>query len=116
MKNPAIAEIVHHELKEWTGYFGSLWDGTRTHEIRKDDRRIPFAAGHTVKISEVTQDRQRPTGRFIRGLVTAVTRGINIGSNAGLPPGVCVFTFREIGRGGYSPDDTSITPNERGRA
>jgi len=106
--------IVHHELKEWASYFSALWDRSRHHEVRADDRRVPYAPGHTVKLSEYTP-QGAPTGRWVRGAITHVTRG-GVGSNVVIPAGVCVFTFAEYSRAGSDANDTSITPHGRGHA
>lgn len=109
---PALA--THHELKEWAEYFRDLWTRDRAHEVRRDDRPAPYARGQTVKISEYADHAcQLPTGRWIRGTITSVTRG-SVGSNATIGPGVCVFSIAEHARGGSDadPDDT-VTPLDR---
>ncbi len=113
--------IVFHELKEWAELFAELWSKERKHEIRRDDREIAYAAGHIVKISEyaphdgLNRQRMKATGRWVQGMITSITRGV-VGSNANLPPGICVFTFMEHGRGGSDANDSTVTPPDRGRA
>ena len=106
---------THHELKEWAEYFRELWTRDRAHEVRRDDRPAPYDRGHTVRIVEYAdQACQSPTGRWIRGTITSVTRG-PIGSNAAVAPGMCVFSSLEHARGGPELADVElvITPLDR---
>ena len=65
--------MKHHELKIRSAYFQAVMDGTKTFEIRKDDRQ--FRPGDTVKLREIAPDPlEHYTGRstdFRIGYVTA---------------------------------------------
>ncbi len=107
---------IHHDLKEWAEYFGDLWTRDRSHEVRRDDRPVPFDRGQTVRISEYADHEcTMPTGRWVRGSITHVTRG-PVGSNAEIAPGLCVFSFYEHARGGDDQTksaDSVDTPLDR---
>ena len=94
-----VGELVHHDFREWPVHFASLWDGTRMHEIRRDDRKPAIEPGHTATFHEWLPDARRPTGRWVRAVVGYVTRPGTVGSNAHVPAGLVVFTIRELARG-----------------
>jgi len=97
--DPKVYDRAHHDFREWPVFFLALWDGSRTHEIRRDDRKPVVNEGDTVTFHEWMPDTRRATGRWVRAVVGHVTRPGTVGSNANVPPGVIVFSIRELARG-----------------
>jgi hypothetical protein len=48
--------VRHHDLKIWPRYFARVADGTKTFEVRKNDR--DFQAGDSVRLHEYDHDRE----------------------------------------------------------
>lgn len=86
----------HHDLKCWIQFFGEVWKGDKTHEVRRDDR--DYAVGDTVRLHEFLPDRKMYTGRSVLASISSITHPGPIGGNARLPEGVCVFSFVELSR------------------
>ena len=64
--------MKHHELKIRSAYFQAVLDGTKTFEIRKDDRQ--FRPGDTVTLREIAPDPlEHYTGRFSEHRIGYVT-------------------------------------------
>lgn len=95
-----VYDRAHHDFREWAVFFVALWDGSRTHEIRRDDRRPAVTEGDTVTFHEWLPDVGRATGRWVRAVVGHVTRPGTVGSNATIPGGLIVFSIRELARSG----------------
>lgn len=84
-----------HALKTWPEPFEAVWQGAKTHEIRRDDRG--YAVGDTLVLREwdPAPDRcvpSRPTGftkREIKATVTHKTPG----GSWGLPSDLCVMSI-----------------------
>lgn len=85
---------MHHELKcSW--FFEALKDGTKTFDIRKNDR--DFRVGDRVRISEYsheTIDEAHPwpvglTGEFVLFRITYVLKGFN-----GIEDGYCILGLK----------------------
>jgi len=94
----SVYERAHHDFREWAAFFSSLWSGTRTHEIRRDDRKPAVNEGDTVTFHEWLPDARVATGRWVRAVVGHVTRPGTVGSNAIVPVGMIVFSIRELAR------------------
>lgn len=77
-----------HDLKTWPLPFQAIFDGRKTHEIRKQDR--PFAAGDQLLLREWNGGLGGYTGREAIVDVTYVTDG----GEWGLPDGLCVMSIR----------------------
>lgn len=87
--------MVIHQIKCWTEYFDALIDGTKTFEVRKDDRgyqvgdtlllqewgTVPYLlhADHLTGVAE----RDDYTGRICIRRVTYVLRGRQFGIENG---------------------------------
>lgn len=56
MKNPEQRTTVH-ELKTWPYYFEEVWNGTKTFEVRKNDR--DFRVGDTLILQEYDHEFER---------------------------------------------------------
>lgn len=81
---------MKHELKTRHKFFRSLWAGTKTFEIRNNDR--DFTVDDEVELIEI-QDTDLgtehvPTGREIRGWITYLT-------DFEQKPGYVVFGIKE---------------------
>jgi hypothetical protein len=84
---------VIHDLKVWPDYFARLLDGSKTFEIRKNDRG--YQAGDTLRLREYdpagdhdtcmekTCSRRRYTGREITRRVGFVAAGTLFGLELG---------------------------------
>lgn len=93
-----------HGLKVWPEFFTALKDGSKTFEIRKDDRG--FAVGDALCLREwdptpfserLKYDAKGYTGRVLTKVVSYKFPG----GRMGIPEGVCVLGFRSP-----SPDAT----------
>ena len=70
-----------HDLKSWPEYFQPLFDGIKTFEIRKNDRR--FGVGDVLRIREWDDMKGVYTGREVKRKVTYILAGIGPGA---IPP------------------------------
>lgn len=70
-----------HELKTWPEFFEAVDNGTKTFEVRKDDRN--FKVGDMLCLREWVPDALLFTGRFHYHRVTYVLRGGQFGVEAG---------------------------------
>lgn len=79
---------VTHELKSWSGEarngygYESIADGTRSFDIRIDDRKPRYAAGQLIKFSEKGPDGNL-TGRWVLKKITFVQPAFTPGA---VPP------------------------------
>lgn len=94
--------IITHYLKCWPEPFDAAAIGIKTHEVRRQDRSIPYRVGDVLmlrefepNLGEVEDGEQigksvdgEYTGREIRVIVTHITKGF------GLPDGVIVMSIR----------------------
>jgi len=85
--------VTVHELKCWPPYFGALADGSKTFEVRHNDRG--FQAGDSLLLRE-WDPRATPstayTGRELHCQVTYVLQGG--GPFVGLKAGYAVLALR----------------------
>lgn len=84
-----------HELKTWPSFFAALLDGTKTFEVRRNDR--DFAVGDILVLAEWDPAIAgvMPVGytkREVRRAVTYVLRGGEFGIEAGF----CVLGLAEV--------------------
>jgi hypothetical protein len=61
---------IHH-LKSWPQFFGPIRDGSRTHELRRNDR--DFAVGDLLVLHEFDPQEQRYTGAECEVEVSSIT-------------------------------------------
>ncbi len=100
-----------HYLKCWPEPFEACAIGIKTHEVRRQDRMIPYRIGDVLILREFTPNfgekddkaTERAneggataydgdyTGRELRRVVTCITPG----GKFGLPEGVCVMSIRK---------------------
>jgi hypothetical protein len=78
--------MVVHELKTWPEYFQPIVDGTKTFDIRKDDR--DFRVGDVLKLREYEPDRDEYTGRIVYHEIGFLIKGM-----WGVPKDVCVMSL-----------------------
>jgi hypothetical protein len=76
-----------HELRTWPEPFQAVLDGTKRHEVRRDDR--DFKPGDEVGLHEYDPVTQCYTGRALRFRIGYLSRG----PEWGMPKGLCVFTL-----------------------
>lgn len=84
----------HHELKTWPPFFQAVAQGSKTFELRKDDRDIQ--EGDTVCLMEWDSLTESYTGASITKTVGWVVRGAPA-RFFGLKSGYCVFSLLEAG-------------------
>lgn len=80
---------MQHELKTWPTYFSKLLIGSKTYEIRKDDRG--FKVGDTLLLKEWDPQTEKFTGRQMVVSVPYLTRG----PAWGLPPDLVVMAVQK---------------------
>lgn len=77
-----------HELKVWPDMFKEIWNGTKTHEFRKNDR--DFKSGDHLHLREFN-----PVGEIYSGnSVSAIITSISYGPEWGIPEGYAVMSIR----------------------
>lgn len=85
------ARLRQHELKIWPEYFGPVFDGSKTFEIRKNDRGFQVGDELWLREWEVGPDRLGHTGRECWRIITYVLGG----DHWLLFPGYVVLGLRE---------------------
>lgn len=98
-----------HELKTWPEYFEYLWDGSKTFEVRIDDRE--YDLHDHLHLREWVPGDDRYTGRELISKVIYIMDGKE-GAPMGLERGYVVMALERVmwsnpnGRcGGWYPDD-----------
>jgi len=64
--------MTPHELKCWPEFFQPILDGTKTCEIRQDDRG--FQVGDVLHLREWSPETQEYTGRCVVVRITRIER------------------------------------------
>lgn len=82
-----------HELKVWPPYFAVLLNGSKTFELRKNDRR--FAVGDVLRLREYDPVPNTYTGRQVERRVTYVLAGLEA-AVFGLQPGFVILALGEV--------------------
>lgn len=80
-----------HDLKCWPSHFAKLMDGTKTVELRRDDRH--YAVGDTLALREWDPDTRVYTGRMLTAAVTHVLRD---DEGLWLQPGVVALSLGAV--------------------
>jgi len=65
-----------HELKTWPRFFHAMADGSKTFEVRKDDRG--FVVGDVLNLREWLPEPGMCTGESLLVTVTYILRGFGI--------------------------------------
>ncbi|MGL4760385.1 MAG: ASCH/PUA domain-containing protein [Sarcina sp.] len=86
--------MKQHELKILEEYFNALADGSKTFELRKNDR--DFKVGDSLKLKEIKDNSF--TGRFLEYEVSYVLKG----GAYGLEEEYCILGIRLYGLGSTS--------------
>lgn len=84
----------HHVLKIHPDFFDAVQDGSKTFELRRDDR--DFQPHDTLEIREFSEANGGYTGRAVKSLhITYVLRAGDMASlpAKGLVAGWCIFAF-----------------------
>lgn len=83
-----------HELKSWPQFFRAIKDGSRTHELRRNDR--DFNIGDVLILQEFDPDLQHYTGDVLNVEVTSITSFAQpcAVSGAALDPSFCILSVR----------------------
>jgi hypothetical protein len=84
-------EHREHDLKTWPLYFQALIDGTKTFEIRRNDRE--YAVGDILVLREWDPSTAIYTGRSTRMIITYMTEALDVG---GLSPGCVCMSVRPM--------------------
>lgn len=80
-----------HELKCWPEPFRALWHGSKTHEVRFDDRG--FKVGDTLVLRQWDPKTRRYNDGVCGELYKQVTY-ISRGPDFGLPEGLVVMSVK----------------------
>lgn len=79
-------EVTTHNLKIYKEYFEPVLNGSKTFEIRKNDRN--YRVGDRIVLNELQDDKKTYTGRYFKGVITYVT-------DYAQKDGYVVFSFRK---------------------
>lgn len=77
-----------HELKTWPRPYRAVKDGTKTFEVRKNDR--PYSVGDRLWLREWDPATESYSGDSLTADVTFLLPG----GQFGLPPDLCVMAIR----------------------
>jgi len=72
-----VERLREHKLKTWPVFFQEVADGTKTFELRKNDRN--FCIGDVLTLVEWDPQSQTYTGRVIHKAVGYMTDGSGLG-------------------------------------
>jgi hypothetical protein len=75
-----------HDLKTWPTFFQAILDGSKTFELRLDDRG--YQVGDVLHLREFDNNRQLYSGRWIRRLVSYK---MGSASFSGIEKGYCIM-------------------------
>ncbi len=78
-------EAIIHELKIWPEYYERVIRGSKTFEVRKNDR--DYQEGDYAALQEWCPEKKDYTGRWVTFKIGFVLTGF------GLPEDVCVFSL-----------------------
>lgn len=84
---------MEHELKTWPQFYQPIIDGTKTFELRNDDRY--FSAGDILHLREYDPFKGIYTGQEAKANVTFVMRRW---SELGLKDGYCIMSIANVKR------------------
>lgn len=77
-----------HALKTWPEYFKLIEAGTKTFELRKDDR--PFGMGDDIILQEWDPDKKEYTGKEMSFIIGYIYRGTEFG----MKKGYCIISLK----------------------
>lgn len=79
-----------HRIKLWSEFAGHIMEGSKTYEVRKDDRE--YEVGDLLVMVEVDRETEAPTGWELRAWVIHKTPG----GRFGIAPDYCVLGIEFI--------------------
>ena len=91
--NNTEEEMMHptaHKLKCWPEYFKNLWNGSKTFEVRKNDR--DFMVNDILILAEWNPDKELFTGKTVVKVITYILDG----GNFGIEPGHVVMSLGDF--------------------
>ena len=93
---------IHH-LKSWPPFFKDISAGSRTHELRRNDR--DFRVGDWVKLQEFDPERSEYTGRELMAEITSMTSFAQPCAVSGeaLNAEFCILSIRVLRIAGLQP-------------
>jgi len=88
--------MTTHILKSWPKFFGPVSAGTRTHELRRNDRG--FCVGDLLELHEYEPVKGEFTGRVCRVEITSLTSAGEpcAASVEALHPTFCILSVRIV--------------------
>ena len=78
-----------HELKIWPQWFDAVRLGTKTFEVRKNDRN--FAVGDILDLQELRPGVGEYTGRKVQRRISYMLEAGELGEHDALKSGYCVL-------------------------
>ena|ERR1700733_1682712 len=102
-----------HELRSWPEFFKPIKEGTRTHELRRNDRE--FAVGDTLVLREFDPKTQIYTGEQCRVAITSITSFSQPCAVSGeaLNPDFCVLSVRRVHQESLSGYENKVWESDR---
>jgi hypothetical protein len=93
---PLVPNATTHALKCWPPFFKAILNGSKRHELRRDDRH--FRVGDTLRMREFDPAEESYTGRELSATVTYTTADDNpcALSAWGLKEGFCILSIAPI--------------------
>lgn len=88
--------MKQHELKTWPEFFALLWDGTKTFELRKDDRG--FSVGDQLNLREWDPTTKEYSGRQEARTISHILRhdpDKGCAATFGLLPGYAILSLAD---------------------
>lgn len=83
--------MTTHTLKIWPNWFDAVRAGTKTFEVRKDDRG--FKLGDKIVLEEFRSGVGEYTGRKLEKMIVYIARGDDAEA-IGIKEGYCVLGIR----------------------
>lgn len=85
-----------HILKSWPQFFQPILEGTRTHELRRDDRS--FSLGDRIQLKEFDPESKCYTGRSCTVEIRSMTSAAQpcAVSSLALHPDFCILSVRLV--------------------
>ena len=85
--------VKEHDLKVWCGFFPALLDGSKSFEVREDDRG--YQVGDKLRLREYSPGPDEYTGREVSRTVTYMMSGDEVmGYAFGVRSGFVVMGLR----------------------
>lgn len=95
-----------HALKTWPELYAALADGTKTADVRKNDRG--FQVGDDVIFQEYDNKEKKYTGNEVKSTVTHILAG----DQFGIGKHFCVLSFARIEPAGATYQEVRLVRHE----